>query len=121
MTMGAGEVPGADVIFYVNGGPPGMSRGIYDEFFWPYVKKMIDIWVKRGFKVWNHWDNDHTPFLETIKTITVQVLGELVVGSWKAQNPDFRRPAVLRVHFRQRLPTTPRVCAFRPMCATIGS
>ena len=70
MTMGAGDVPGADVIFYVNGGPPGMSRGIYDEFYWPYAKKMIDIWVKRGFKVWNHWDNDHTPFLETIKTIT---------------------------------------------------
>ncbi len=69
MVMGAGEVPGADVIFFINGGPPGMSPGIYDEFYWPYAKKMIDIWVKRGFKVWNHWDNDHTPFLETIKTI----------------------------------------------------
>jgi hypothetical protein len=66
MTMGAGEVPGADVIFYINGGPPGMSREIYDEFYWPYAKKMIDIFVTRGFKVWNHWDNDHTPFLETI-------------------------------------------------------
>jgi uroporphyrinogen-III decarboxylase len=31
---------------------------------------MIDIFINRGFKVWNHWDNDHTPFLETIKTIT---------------------------------------------------
>jgi hypothetical protein len=70
MVMGAGEVPGADVIFFVNGGPPGMSPGIYDEFYWPYAKKMIDIWVNRGFKVWNHWDNDHTPYLETIKTIT---------------------------------------------------
>ena len=30
----------------------------------------LSIWVKRGFKVWNHWDNDHTPFLETIQTIT---------------------------------------------------
>jgi hypothetical protein len=70
MAMGAGEVPGADVIFFVNGGPPGMSPAIYDEFYWPYAKEMIDIWVNRGFKVWNHWDNDHTPYLETIKTIT---------------------------------------------------
>ena len=70
MTMGAGEVPGADVIFFVNGGPPGMSKGIYEEFYWPYAKRMVDIWVNRGFKVWNHWDNDHTPYLETIKTIT---------------------------------------------------
>ncbi|MGD8462244.1 MAG: uroporphyrinogen decarboxylase family protein [Anaerolineae bacterium] len=70
MDMGAGEVPGADVIFFVNGGPPGMSPAIYDEFYWPSAKKMIDIWVDRGFKVWNHWDNDHTPYLETIKTIT---------------------------------------------------
>jgi len=69
MVMGAGEVPGADTIFYINGGPPGMSPMIYDEFYWPYAKKMIDIFINRGFKVWNHWDNDHTPFLETIKTI----------------------------------------------------
>ena len=69
MTMGAGEVPGADVIFFINGGPPGMSRQIYEDFYWPYAKKMIDIFVNRGFKVWNHWDNDHTPFLDIIKTI----------------------------------------------------
>jgi uroporphyrinogen-III decarboxylase len=68
--FGAGEVPGADTIFFYNGGPPGMSPGIYDEFYWPYAKKMIDIFVTRGFKVWNHWDNDHTPFLETIKQVT---------------------------------------------------
>jgi hypothetical protein len=70
MVMGAGEVPGADTIFFINGGPPGMSPKIYDEFYWPYAKKMIDLVVRRGFKVWNHWDNDHTPFLETMKTIT---------------------------------------------------
>jgi len=38
MIMGAGEVPGADVIFFINGGPPGMSPEIYDDFFWPYAK-----------------------------------------------------------------------------------
>jgi hypothetical protein len=70
MGMGAGEVPGADAIFFVNGGPPGMSAGIYSEFYWPYAKRMIDIWVGRGFKVWNHWDNDHTSFLEQISSIT---------------------------------------------------
>ncbi len=69
MIMGAGEVPGADWIFFINGGPPGMPKDIYEEFYWPYAKKMIDIVVQRGFKVWNHWDNDHTPYLETIKKV----------------------------------------------------
>jgi len=69
MIMGAGEVPGAEIIFFVNGGPPGMSPGIFKEFFWPYAKKMVDNFVKSGFKVWNHWDGDHTPNLETIANI----------------------------------------------------
>ena len=51
MTMGAGEVPGADIIFFYNGGPPGLSPAIYDEFYWPYAKKMNQAWVNRGFKV----------------------------------------------------------------------
>jgi len=67
--MGAGEVPGAEVIFFINGGPPGMSPKIFDEFFWPYAKKMVDIFVLRGFKVWNHWDGDHTLNLQTIAHI----------------------------------------------------
>ena len=46
--------------------PPGMTPRIYDEFFWPYAKKMIDIFVNHGFRVYNHWDNDLTPYLETI-------------------------------------------------------
>ncbi|MDI7276239.1 MAG: uroporphyrinogen decarboxylase family protein, partial [Anaerolineae bacterium] len=67
MIMGAGEVPGAEVIFFVNGGPPGMSPRIFNEFYWPTAKKMIDIFVRRGFKVHCHWDNDLTPHLDTIK------------------------------------------------------
>jgi hypothetical protein len=67
--MGAGEVPGAEVIFFVNGGPPGMSPRIFDEFYWPYAKRMIDLVVNRGFKVWNHWDNDLTPNLETMRAV----------------------------------------------------
>lgn len=70
MIMGAGEVPGAEIIFFVNGGPPGMSPGIFDEFFWPYAKKAIDNFVERGFRVRCHWDNDLTPHLQTIKHIT---------------------------------------------------
>ncbi|MFB0564788.1 MAG: uroporphyrinogen decarboxylase family protein [Candidatus Aminicenantaceae bacterium] len=70
MTMGAGEVPGAEVIFFINGGPPGMPPRIFNEFYWPYAKKAVDTWVKRGFKVYNHWDNDLTPHLETIRDIT---------------------------------------------------
>jgi hypothetical protein len=70
MIMGAGEVPGAEIIFFVNGGPPGMSPRIFDEFFWPYAKRAIDNFVKRGFRVRCHWDNDLTPHLKTMKHIT---------------------------------------------------
>jgi uroporphyrinogen-III decarboxylase len=69
MIMGAGKVPGAEVIIFINGGPPGLSPQMWDEFFHPYAKKMIDMWVKRGFKVQCHWDNDLTPYLETIKKL----------------------------------------------------
>ena len=66
MVMGAGEVPGAEIIFFINGGPPGMPPRIFDKIFWPIAKKMIDIFVKHGFKVHNHWDNDLTPHLNTM-------------------------------------------------------
>ena len=69
MTMGAGEVPGAETIVFINGGPPGMSPRIFDEFYFPYAKKMTDIVVKRGFKAQCHWDNDLTPHLKTIKQL----------------------------------------------------
>lgn len=67
--MGAGRVPGAEVIFFINGGPPGMSPKIFEEFFWPYAKKAIDTFVNCGFKVWCHWDNDLTPHLQKMRTI----------------------------------------------------
>jgi uroporphyrinogen-III decarboxylase len=86
MVMGAGEVPGADTIFFYNGGPPGMSPKIYDEFYWPYAKKMVDIAVKRGFKVWNHWDNDHTPFLETIKAMADGIAKGKIVMDFEKTN-----------------------------------
>jgi uroporphyrinogen-III decarboxylase len=70
MTMGAGEVPGAETIVFINGGPPGMSPRIFDEFYFPYAKKMTDIVVKRGFKAQCHWDNDLTPHLKTIKQLS---------------------------------------------------
>ena len=67
VVMGAGEVPGADVIFLYNGGPPGLSPEMYDRFYYPYAKQMIDLFVRRGFRVQNHWDNDQTPYLESLR------------------------------------------------------
>ena len=67
--MGAGEVPGAEKILWINGGPPGMSPYIFEEFFWPTAKKGIDMIVKRGFSVHCHWDNDLTPHLELMTDI----------------------------------------------------
>ena len=69
MIMGAGELPGAETILFINGGPPGLSPVLFDEFYFPYAKKMVDIWVERGFKVWFHWDNDLTPYLQTMKKL----------------------------------------------------
>lgn len=67
--MGAGEVPGAEKILWFNGGPPGMTPQIFEEFFWPFAKKGIDMIVKRGFKAHCHWDNDLTPHLERMTDI----------------------------------------------------
>ncbi|NLT91859.1 MAG: hypothetical protein GXY02_01875, partial [Actinobacteria bacterium] len=68
-TMGAGELPGAENIFFYNGGPPGMPPDLYDKLYIPIAKKMIDAWVERGFNVWAHWDNDLTAHLAGIRTL----------------------------------------------------
>jgi hypothetical protein len=70
MIMGAGEVPGAETIVFINGSPPGLSPKFHDEFYFPYAKKMIETWVTRGFKVWCHWDTDLTPNLQTMSHLT---------------------------------------------------
>lgn len=68
-TMGAGELPGAENIFFYNGGPPGMPPDLYGKLYIPIAKKMIDAWVERGFNVWAHWDNDLTAHLAGIRTL----------------------------------------------------
>lgn len=68
MQMGAGELPGADVAFLYNGAPPGTPPDMYREFYSPIAKKMIDMFVARGLKVWLHFDNDQTPHLDEIKS-----------------------------------------------------
>ncbi len=68
LTMGAGELPGAENVFFYNGAPPGLPPGLYDELYLPIARKMINAWVDRGFNVWCHFDNDQTPHLESIKT-----------------------------------------------------
>jgi uroporphyrinogen decarboxylase len=72
MIMGAGEVPGADTIFYALGyaGPPYISPEIFDEFVWPTLKSGVDKIVNRGFKVHIHFDADQTPVLETLSHLT---------------------------------------------------
>ena len=67
--MGAGKVNGAEKILWFNGGPPGLSPEMFEEFFWPTAKKGVDMMVKRGYKVQCHWDGDLTPFLGTMKEI----------------------------------------------------
>ncbi len=69
LTMGAGELPGAENIFFYNGAPPGMPPDLYKKLYIPIAKKMIDAWVARGFNVWCHWDNDLTAHLEGILTL----------------------------------------------------
>ena len=69
LTMGAGELPGAENIFFYNGAPPGMPPELYKKLYIPIAKRMIDAWVARGFNVWCHWDNDLTAHLESIRTL----------------------------------------------------
>jgi len=70
--MGAGKVPGADKIFFLDSraAPPDASPAIFQEFFWPTVKKGIDIFVKRGYKPHVHIDGDLTRVLESMSNIT---------------------------------------------------
>jgi len=72
MIMGAGEVPGAEVIFFQAGivGPPYVSPRVFEEFVWPTLKKGVDMIVKRGFKAHVHTDGDLTSVLPLLKHIT---------------------------------------------------
>jgi len=71
MIMGAGEVPGAEVIFYQAGivGPPYVSPEVFEEFVWPTLKKGVDMIVKRGYKAHVHMDGDLTSVLPLLKNI----------------------------------------------------
>ncbi len=72
MIMGAGEVPGAEKIFFQAGvvGPPYVSPEVFEEFVWPTLKKGVDMIVKRGFKAHVHTDGDMTSVLPVFKDIT---------------------------------------------------
>lgn len=71
MVMGAGEVPGADRLFFQAGypGPPYFSPGVFDEFIYPTMKRGVDIAVERGFKVHVHLDGDMTLVLDRLAHI----------------------------------------------------
>lgn len=69
--MGAGEVPGADRLFFQAGypGPPYFSPDVFDEFIYPTMKLGVDIAVERGFKVHVHLDGDMTLVLDRLAHI----------------------------------------------------
>jgi uroporphyrinogen-III decarboxylase len=71
MIMGAGEVPGAEIVFFQAGivGPPYVSPEVFEQFVWPTLKKGVDMIVNRGFKVHVHMDGDLTPVLPILKDI----------------------------------------------------
>jgi hypothetical protein len=70
--MGAGEVPGAEVVFFQAGvvGPPYVSPAVFEEFVWPSLKKGVDMIVQRGFRAHVHMDGDLTSVLPLLKYIT---------------------------------------------------
>jgi len=70
--MGAGEVSGADHIFFQAGvvGPPYVSPEVFEEFVWPTLKKGVDLIVKRGYKAHVHMDGDLTSVLHVMKDFT---------------------------------------------------
>ena len=70
--MGAGEVPGAEKIFFQAGivGPPYVSPEVFEEFVWPTLKKGVDMIVNRGFKAHVHTDGDLTSVLPILKDIS---------------------------------------------------
>jgi len=71
MIMGAGDVPGAEIVFFQAGvvGPPYVSPGVFEQFVWPTLKKGVDMIVSRGFKAHVHMDGDLTSVLPILKDI----------------------------------------------------
>jgi hypothetical protein len=71
MIMGAGEVPGAEIVFFQAGvvGPPYVSPEVFEQFVWPTLKKGVDMIVSRGFKAHVHMDGDLTAVLPLLKEI----------------------------------------------------
>ncbi len=72
MVMGAGELPGAEKIFFQAGivGPPYVSPEVFKEFVYPTLKKGVDMVVNRGFKIHIHIDGTLTSVLPTLAEIT---------------------------------------------------
>jgi len=72
MVMGAGEVPGAEVVFFQAGvvGPPYVSPAVFEGLVWPTLKKGVEMIVQRGFRAHVHTDGDLTSVLPLLKNIT---------------------------------------------------
>jgi len=71
MIMGAGEVEGAEHIFFQAGvvGPPYVSPRQFEDFVWPTLKKGVDQIVHSGCKAHVHMDGDLTSVLHLLKDL----------------------------------------------------
>ena len=70
--MGAGDVPGAEHIFFQAGvvGPPYVSPEVFEELVWPTLKKGVDMIVNRGYNAHVHMDGDLTSVLTVMRNFT---------------------------------------------------
>ncbi|RLF23459.1 MAG: hypothetical protein DRN15_02115 [Thermoprotei archaeon] len=46
-----------------------LSPKLYGEFYWPYLKKLIEDIINAGFTPWIFFEGDHTPHLETLREL----------------------------------------------------
>jgi uroporphyrinogen-III decarboxylase len=69
--MNPDKAPGAERVFFWAGRSSAtfLSPEIWDEFVYPYVKKIVDNYVKNGFVAYLHWDGDYTPMLEKMREL----------------------------------------------------
>lgn len=70
-SMNPAATPGAERIFLWSGRASAtfLSPEVWDEFVYPYVKKIVDDYVKNGYVAYLHWDGDYTPMLETMSEL----------------------------------------------------
>jgi hypothetical protein len=69
--MKPSEIPGAERIFMMSSRASAdfISPELWEEYVFPYVKRIIDSYVNDGYTPYLHWDGNFTPMLEGIKKL----------------------------------------------------